>query len=157
MCSFKHIPKHPQQRLTERVLESACLMVEHVTHSACSRDLMFIYCIEQRQLPKCISPVGARASSDTVPVPAVLSPQHAKTLGFHLYLKLKIFLSTTELLFDTPYFRSEITLDLHRNSSCQFSSSSFSTVPSFSPSCLDQGLGKFLSFNFSISFREESF
>lgn len=74
---------------------------------------MFIYYIEQRQFPKCISPVGARASSDTVPVPVVLSPQHAKTLGFHLYLKLKIFLSTTELLFDTPYFRSEITLDLH--------------------------------------------
>lgn len=47
----------------------------------------FIYCIEQPRLPKCISPVGARASSDTLPVPVILSPQHAKTVGFHLYIE----------------------------------------------------------------------
>lgn len=94
MCSSKHICNSGYQK----VFESACLTVEHVTHWAlpCSSDLMFIYCIEQHQFLKCIGPVGARASSDTVPVPVVLIMQRAKTLGFHPYLKLKILLSTTD-------------------------------------------------------------
>lgn len=95
MCSSKHICNSGYQK----VFESACLTVEHVTHWAlpCSSDLMFIYCIEQHQFLKCIGPVGARASSDTVPVPVVLSTQYAKTLGFHLHLKLKNLVSTAEL------------------------------------------------------------
>lgn len=61
--------------ITEKVSESPCLTVQHVTYS--SRDLMFIYCVEQHQLPKCISPIGARVSSDTVPVPVrVLNMQN---------------------------------------------------------------------------------
>lgn len=90
---------HLQQWLSE-VLESACLRVEQVTHGAlpCSSNRMFIYCIEQCQFLKCTGPVGARAFSGTVQVPAVPSTQHEKTLGFlHLYFKLKILLSTAEL------------------------------------------------------------
>lgn len=58
---------------------------------------MSICYIEQCQFLKGIGPVGARASSDTVPHPVVLSTQHAKTLGFQFYLKLKMLLSTAEL------------------------------------------------------------
>lgn len=76
MCSSKHIYNSGYQK----IFESACLAVEPVTHWGlpCSSSLLFIYCIEQHQFPKCIGPIGARASSDTVIVPTVQSTQHAK-------------------------------------------------------------------------------
>lgn len=77
---------HPEKSTTVinrkslKVLVSWCSMW-HI--QPCSRDLILVSCIEQHWLPKCIGPVGARASSDTIPV--VPSPQQEETLRFHLW------------------------------------------------------------------------
>lgn len=54
-----------------------------------SRHPVFISCIEQHQLSKAIRSAGARALSNTGPIPAVLSPQHGRTSGFNVH-KIKV-------------------------------------------------------------------
>lgn len=129
MCSFKPILKHLQQWLRERVFESACLMVEHVTHSALQQRSN-VHLLRRRVSTPAMQQScrswgiiwhrdwNSRSESST-----------CKDTRFPPLVQVENILEYHWTL--TPYIRSEITLGLHRNYSCQFSSSSFSTVSFF--------------------------